>query len=71
MALAKTKYKERKPKIAKTFDVYIKKGLVVIENIAGSESTAKIISEISIRINAKRNWFRIIMHLCFLENVYN
>ena len=55
MALAKTKYKDRKPKMAKIFDVYIRKEFVVIEKIAGRESTAKIISENSINTNAKKS----------------
>ena len=50
-ALANTKYNERKPSIANMFEVYIKNGSVVIENIAGKESIAKIMSETSIKIS--------------------
>ena len=49
--LTNKKYKLRSPKIANIFEVYTMSGLVVIENIAGIESSAKIISELSIKIN--------------------
>ena len=65
IALAKTKYKDRNPKIAKMLEVYIMKGFLVIENIAGKESTAKIISENSINTKAKRSG----VALCFLCSI--
>jgi hypothetical protein len=49
------KYKFRKPRIAKILEVKTIKGSLVIEKIAGIESTAKRISVNSITINvAKR-----------------
>ncbi len=60
-----TKYKDRSPKIARMLDVYMMKGLVVIENIAGRESRAKMISENSIKIKARNR----VVALSFLFSI--
>ena len=52
---ANRKYIERKPKIAKIFEVKTINGSVVIAKIAGIESTAKIRSENSTSTSTKNS----------------
>src|SRR3989442_3419091 len=42
-----TKYNERRPNIANTFELYTMSGFRVIANTAGTESSAKTISVVS------------------------
>lgn len=56
------------PNIANIFEVYTINGSVVIENIAGIESIAKIISESSISINIANNGVAYSMPFFLVKN---
>lgn len=60
-----TKYKERRPSIAKMFDVITIKVSLVIANTAGIESNAKARSVISTENNATNNMVAYLLP-CFL-----
>ena len=53
MTLASTKYSERRPRMANTFEVNTRKGSVVTAKMAGMESTANSRSLVSTTTRAR------------------
>jgi len=69
MIPANEKNKDRNPRMAKAFDVKTIKVSVVIASMAGTESTANMISVVSTRIRTKNRGVANHFPCCFKKNL--